>query len=387
MVGYAEKRAIEERLKESGEGFIFMEQFIYDDSKRPVILILGTIFFYELSGDDMEEPYELGNGRSYLCLDSAEEHTTSRDIFVVHQCGLPDLIYRGNQNLVAEAVVVVNSMIRDTWQRVCESSLVKAPEVYQFHCNVRKVNRKGKTQDRVLIVSNQWIYNLDSVDEEEETINSFKWSLPIASLLRVAVEDDEKSRFYSATIHFDLSVSKSILKQSAYSDRKTGTKGSSINDKHQLLFVSKDTRNRCAMALLALYFSQTKKKLGYSKGSANTKAVRSSQLGVVKKEGMMMKYTRGTFGTIGKHQRFFQIKSTGIIGWGKTKQQTSYFEQLVAVRQRDAALSKFKLTEEELSRFLCIQTTGKTIYLIGETIDEANDWVKCIQSVLQDMQK
>ena len=40
-----------------------------------------------------------------------------------------------------------------------------------------------------------------------------------------------------ATIHFDLVVAKQLLAQNAYKDRKLGTKGSSVNDKHQLLFI------------------------------------------------------------------------------------------------------------------------------------------------------
>lgn len=39
--------------------------------------------------------------------------------------------------------------------------VIRAPEIYQTHSFVVKVNRKGQHQDRVLVLSNLYIYNVE----------------------------------------------------------------------------------------------------------------------------------------------------------------------------------------------------------------------------------
>lgn len=247
---------MEELLKDFNERFVYFGNFVYEDSQRQMILILGEKHFFEVSGEEeMQYLEELTNPRSYLTLDSAEEHKEKSTSFMIHQAGKPAIRLFGLEAEVTEAVVVINALIRDAWQRNCERNFIRSPEVYQFHALVRKVNRRKKMQDRVLVVSNQWIYNLEP-DGEQGTMDEYKWSLPIASLLRIAAgKDDEKLGEFSATIHFDLTVAKQILSQNAFKDRKIGIK-SSVNDKHQLLFISPLARDRCTMALLALYYKQ-----------------------------------------------------------------------------------------------------------------------------------
>jgi len=323
---YARQRRVEYLLKEVEDDYVYMGHFKYVESKRDVVLVLGSSSFYliEMGEDEIEDLDELptGGARGYISLASAEEDLKNPNQFVLFQTSRPAIFLTGEELETAEAVVVLNALIRDAWQKACEENIVLGREIYQFHAVVRKINRKKRTQDRVWVVSNQWIYNLeafgDSGPEQE-----FKWSLPIGSLLRVAAgQDDEKLGEFPATIHFDLEVAKGIMKQSAYADHKAGTKGKSINDKHQLLFMSQAERDKCVMALVALYYTQTKKKLAYDHETHST-GLRRSQLGVIKKEGVLNKYTRGAFG-IGKHDRFFQIKTNGIISWGKDKAKMKY---------------------------------------------------------------
>ena len=141
------------------------------------------------------------------------------------------------------------------------------------------------------------------------------------------------------------------------------------------------------MALCALYFAQTQKRLKFAKSKNSPKNVRGSQLGIVKKEGMLNKYTRSTFGGVGKHQRFFQLKSNGLISWGKTRATVHYFETIVAVKEKDDMCLKFKLSADELKRFLCVQTTGKTLYLLNETVRERDDWLASFKNVLEDQKQ
>jgi len=259
---------------------VYKGDFKYEDSKRDMVLLLGKEHFFEIDGEEeIEYLEELPNPKSYLTLDSAEEIPGQNEKFVIHVGARPAIHLEGEELDVVEAVVVLNSLIRDAWQKACESAFILGREVYQFHAIVRKVNRRKKTQDRILVVSNQWIYNMEMFGEEGPQ-EEFKWSLPIGSLLRVAAgKDDSKLGEFPATIHFDLVVAKQLLAQNAYKDRKLGTKGSSVNDKHQLLFISQYARDRCTMALVALYYSQSKKRLAFTRGNEAT-GIRRSQLGV-----------------------------------------------------------------------------------------------------------
>mmetsp|Transcript_3198 Transcript_3198/g.4907 ORF Transcript_3198/g.4907 Transcript_3198/m.4907 type:complete len:388 (-) Transcript_3198:158-1321(-) len=382
-MAFVEQRHLEGLLKKTfGEEFVYKGDFKYEDSKRDMVLLLGKEHFFEIDGEEeIEYLEELPNPKSYLTLDSAEEIPGQNEKFVIHVGARPAIHLEGEELDVVEAVVVLNSLIRDAWQKACESAFILGREVYQFHAIVRKVNRRKKTQDRILVVSNQWIYNMEMFGEEGPQ-EEFKWSLPIGSLLRVAAgKDDSKLGEFPATIHFDLVVAKQLLAQNAYKDRKLGTKGSSVNDKHQLLFISQYARDRCTMALVALYYSQSKKRLAFTRGNEAT-GIRRSQLGVIKKEGTLEKYTRGIVG-VGKHPRFVQIKSTGYIAWGKEKGKLKFDESIVGVRDEGAALEQFKLSDEEKAQFFCVLTSGKSLYFLCPSVQEKKDWVACINSIVE----
>ena len=48
--------------------------------------------------------------------------------------------------ILCQFIFLFNAAIRKTWQLVCESGLMKPPEIYQFHIMTNKLNRKGKLQ-------------------------------------------------------------------------------------------------------------------------------------------------------------------------------------------------------------------------------------------------
>uniref|UniRef100_A0A7S3Z7C7 PH domain-containing protein n=1 Tax=Lotharella globosa TaxID=91324 RepID=A0A7S3Z7C7_9EUKA len=380
MAQHQTPRQAESLLKEVGEEFIYMSTFQYQDSKRHVLLLLGSENLYVISDEEnIEELYELPTPISYLHIDCAEEDPRNLSNLSINLSGKPAIRILGEELDVSEAVVVINALIKDIWQRACETSFIEGREIYQFHAVVRKINRRNKIQGRVIVVSNQWFYNLDPIDRDE--IEDFKWSLPIGSLLRVAAgPDDEKTESYPATIHFDLNVARDIMKQRTFRDRKKGTKGSSVNDKHQFLFSSASARDRCTMALLALYHTQMHKKLLFERSSASGNR-RKSDPGVVRKEGILKKYTRGILGK-GRHPRFVQIHSTGMIGWGKDKDKRDQLEMIVGVSDGGAALDAFKLTEEENKRFFCVLTSGKSLYFLCGSENEKEDWTSCIKNVI-----
>jgi len=102
---------------------------------------------------------------------------------------------------------------------------------------------------------------------------------------------------------------------------------------------------------------------------------------VVKKEGLLEKFTRGMLG-IGKSKRFVQILSSGAISWANKQGQTGHSEAIVGVRDHASALQAFKLSNEENKRFFCVLTTGKSLYLLCPTVEDCEAWVACIKSVI-----
>eukprot|EP00468_Gymnochlora_sp_CCMP2014_P007062 CAMPEP_0167747672 /NCGR_PEP_ID=MMETSP0110_2-20121227/4412_1 /TAXON_ID=629695 /ORGANISM="Gymnochlora sp., Strain CCMP2014" /LENGTH=331 /DNA_ID=CAMNT_0007632601 /DNA_START=293 /DNA_END=1288 /DNA_ORIENTATION=+ len=331
----------------------------------------------------MEIIEELPTGRSYLELDCAEEIINQPSKFVIYQAVRPPTFLIGEEATVIEAVVILNTLIRDAWQKQSEKDMIPKGEVYQFHAIVRKVNRKKKTQDRVLVVSSKFIYNLEEKGAME--FSEFKWSLPIESLLRVAAgKDDPKLGEYPATIHFDLKKFKEIRKKDENKKRNFGSK-SNVNDKFQLLFVSKFARDQCLMALRALYISLTKQELVFDRDLKGA-GLRRSQLGVVVKEGVLEKYTRSKIGRTSTHDRFVQIKSTGTISWGKSKKEMKQSETIVDV-QASVALDKFKLKGQDMNRFFTVLTTGKSLYFLAKTVSERADWTNALESIIRKLKE
>ncbi|KMS65216.1 hypothetical protein BVRB_038230, partial [Beta vulgaris subsp. vulgaris] len=57
-------------------------------------------------------------------------------------------------------VLLLDDLTRTRWQALCEHRVITAPELYQAHTAVIKVNRKGHCQERMLVLSNLWLYNI-----------------------------------------------------------------------------------------------------------------------------------------------------------------------------------------------------------------------------------
>ncbi|GAM23007.1 hypothetical protein SAMD00019534_061820, partial [Acytostelium subglobosum LB1] len=93
----------------------------------------------------------------------------------------------GEKSLVAESedardqwLIALRQLMRNTFQKLFESSFIPAPAVYQLHLYVYKTNRKGKNQIRCILVSTERVYNI-SVKQSLE-LGKPKWSFSIGSL-------------------------------------------------------------------------------------------------------------------------------------------------------------------------------------------------------------
>lgn len=58
-------------------------------------------------------------------------------------------------------LLAIECQSRSLWQAMCESSFVAGAEVFQAHVAVAKLNRKGHCQERFLVLSTSWLYNVE----------------------------------------------------------------------------------------------------------------------------------------------------------------------------------------------------------------------------------
>ena len=87
--------------------------------------------------------------------------------------------------------------------------------------------------------------------------------------------------------------------------------------------------------------------------------------GDVVKKGSLVKFTRGTFG-LSKHERFVKLTRNGEISWAKDATAKALTGYVISVRSQGAELSKMKLKQDEMQRFLMVQTTEKSLFFLAE---------------------
>jgi len=86
-----------------------------------------------------------------------------------------------------------------------------------------------------------------------------------------------------------------------------------------------------------------------------------------------------------KHKKFICLYANGRITWGED--ETSANNNAETVMDLDTALGSaksFKVDGESLSRFLTIETTGKTLHILAPSATMCDSWIEAIQSVLRD---
>jgi len=144
-------------------------------------------------------------------------------------------------------VVVFNKLIREVWQRECESLIIKSPEIYQYHAFVIKMNQKGKTQDRTILLSNEWIYNIEVI-HNPTSIKDKKWAYPFKSLKAVFVGTENGANNPSITLYFNEAIFSKIDKA------HIGSKKEKMNDKHTFIFFDDAHCIRMVTELKRLFF-------------------------------------------------------------------------------------------------------------------------------------
>jgi hypothetical protein len=61
-----------------------------------------------------------------------------------------------------EWVTVLSVAVRQAMQAALEGSVIAGQEIFQCGSMVQKINQDGRAQDRLLIVLNSWVYNVEA---------------------------------------------------------------------------------------------------------------------------------------------------------------------------------------------------------------------------------
>jgi len=268
-------------------------------------------------------------------------------------------------------------LIREVWQRECERTFIQEPEIYQYHCFVLKLNNKGQAQDRALVLSDSWIYNLQ-MEHNPTAIKDKKWAFPILALKAVAVHSPKTCGV--ATLYFDQALY--VKKMDA---AHTGSKkGEKFNDRFLFQFRDETQCQRLVQELRRLSYYLTKNHLHVEQKDQITdvKQMSPKTEDRILLQDNFLKFTKAGGGSHDKSVRYY---STAVIEWLDDKPNSKPSrEQVVSVNPDLEALKKKKLSKDEQDRLLALQTTGKTLYLLAKTADVKKMWIEKIGSHIRD---
>eukprot|EP00455_Lapot_gusevi_P021562 TRINITY_DN2258_c0_g1_i18.p1 TRINITY_DN2258_c0_g1~~TRINITY_DN2258_c0_g1_i18.p1 ORF type:complete len:334 (+),score=82.74 TRINITY_DN2258_c0_g1_i18:98-1003(+) len=267
-------------------------------------------------------------------------------------------------------VLILSRLVTDAWQRAFESSIVNAPEVYQYHTFVIKMNHKGVSQERTLVISTQWLYNVE-VTHNPTVVKEKKWCLPIAALRSVNLMTEVQSP--CATFFFDDVAIRQLMDQ-----EHLGSKGTSMNDNHSFVFRDDAQRARTVRELQRILYKLTGQRLQVSQN--DTPIAPDMQSSEVR--GWLKKFT-GMGWTV---QRYCKFGPSGDIEWADSEKAKSFHrERVTQILVGEASPYKKKVSRDELPRFFTLNTTGKTLHLIAPTAEDFRKWLDGITSVLEAM--
>jgi len=115
-----------------------------------------------------------------------------------------------------------------------------------------KKNRRGITQERVLILSNRWLYNVQ-MNHNPVTIHSLKWAFPIRAIKAIACVKTNQLTMYIDQEAAEASGNEDVTHR--------GEKGDNLNDTMVFYFRETEQRATFVAVLAVVYFYNTSQSL------------------------------------------------------------------------------------------------------------------------------
>lgn len=147
------------------------------------------------------------------------------------------------------------------WQYFYEDTLLKdfPSQFYNHHFFVKKSNSRGKVQDRILVLSNKFIYNLVLLSKKDSLkIEKVKWSDAIISISQVLVNPTD-------CLELRVYCTEKINKDE---NKKEGMKTLKHKSEREFIFQEKRDKELFLFTLRKNYYNLTRKYLNVEVDSA-----------------------------------------------------------------------------------------------------------------------
>lgn len=334
-------------------------------------------------------------------------------------------------------VWLFNRVLQRSWQTFLETTVVPSPEIYQQHHMVIKHNKRGANQERFLVVSNTFIYNIELSHSSEKQEVDLKWTVPIECISAVALDDacrldfffdkDELEQYISHTKKSGGKIRKDLLDKGKLNDtyqfsffddharasfvavvrhlfEKIAKEKQKLTSELKVL-VNGQSRYAPVSVRSSLYDVQAGSSIGHSSDSLgrqtmaqqnnnnNTAALqrKGSTLQILleqhKQQQSAQEHTailsdpleKITHGNAEKaHIKHFALYPDLTIKWGDTATKFKYNAKVIGVMKANDILEQ--LPVEKRPNFFALRTTEKPLYLLATDASSAATWRSCVDA-------
>jgi len=127
----------------------------------------------------------------------------------------------------------------DNWQIFFENNILASykSQFYQTHFFVKKINRWGNNQDRLLIITNRFMFNTVWLYKNfSYKIEKIMWADSLKSIMKIQVQEKKNLEL---KLHYDTKLNKKETTEEKIKEKSKSSRGflfTSVKDKH--LFIS-----------------------------------------------------------------------------------------------------------------------------------------------------
>lgn len=210
---------IQKVCKEKFESLIFHKNlFVQEDSKECSILLLKEKLIKSCIIDSTDITKEKLTNFLFLevkkILDIELEIEFSKNYYFIKLTYLKEASFENvgklsirfeNQNDALIFKYFLEKERVNSWQKFFEEKIIQDPFYYQFHFFLKKVNRRGDKDSRVIVLTNEYILNIEyqfSISKKNDIhgndisfkLNKPKWALSISSFEELQLIEKDKNK-------------------------------------------------------------------------------------------------------------------------------------------------------------------------------------------------
>ena len=309
-----------------------------------------------------------------------------------------------------QLVWLMNRTIRNIWQSTLETHIIPSPEYYQTHQFVIKTNRKGSHQERLLVLSNQWLYNMQ-VSHAPTTIHSVKWAIRIDCIASVCLEAGNEAKFFFHQDKLALMIAK------YRDDDRLGVNAKVVSD-YEFTFRDDIVRVQFISALKFIFGKLTGKAddllivnnidaippppppEDFDSPANNTTSSASTAANLTSGDGdddstfaiptlkdvddgrplMLEVLEKLVKNSTKSHSKTFALYPNLTIKWGDSDKKFKYSAKVISVMPTVDIMEN--LPPEKKPCFFALRTSEKPLLLLAKSASDKATWLNVVQSLL-----